>query len=287
MVTKKQIILGIAVVSGASAIAFFVFKAVKISKELNNDIIYGDVLEEDLFRNKVRKEVAEYKNKIDLPLEKDEDEHPEVILYSDEEYIVEEPEESYDEEGDVDVLKYDKNSPQALEQYKNMMLAEFDRMGDSRKVMMRLFDHPFSPTNELDERIIDHIYEDRENFFGENSIFNDDSTIAELLLYFATLADFDIDGGIEYWVNQFIAQLGIWSGMGENMLEMIIEDLVNHKFINQDTHGMFGLESYEYNELYKDDRSPFVTFLMQYHVILSKSDPSDYDYMGDYLDEDC
>ncbi|MEG0239464.1 MAG: hypothetical protein RR643_04870 [Anaerorhabdus sp.] len=296
MVSNKQLIITVVAASSATAIAFFSYKVYKEYKRQTTVVISQVDVEDEILRERVVDELAkrreEKKVKSDTLKEvwvelAEKDDIEEEAQWARDYYEKEEdidPEEYYDEEDEeVEKLRYDPNSQEALTQYKNMRLAEMDKHGnDTRATLERLFEEPILPTNDEDGWIIDHIIEKRREFFGDNSIWNDNSSVAELILHFAIQADFDCDGGVAHWCNSFVSNMGLWSGIGKNMMDEKLTSLFKHTLDG----NMFGLMENEWLEVHNRSRKPFITFTNEYHFWLELcgeiDEDDDLEELGEY-----
>lgn len=284
MITKKQTLKLVVVALSASAIAFLSFKAYKKYKELNEGVISGEQLETEIVVAKLLQQQAdrdaaieeEVQSYISEDLKVMEDWHEEDLKRKeDEEYLFASEEEEMEdevlqdpEEGVVE-LRFPPNSEEALHQYKEMSLAEFDAMGPAKRALYMLFKVPYYPNNSQDGLVVSHIKESRLDFFSEDSVYvNEQVTIAELILYFAKMADYDMDKGIEYWSNQFLFNLDIVPGIDQNTLNNIIGALVSHTYIGEMGYGLFGLDDEEYKKVLNFNQLGPITFLKQYNVFL-------------------
>lgn len=288
MTTKKQILTLVVVASSASAIAFLSFKAYKKYKELNEGVISGEQLETELEVAHLLKQQREREAAIDeevqsyippelvytkegislVPEQEELQTEDEEYLFADEEEEMENEVLQDPEEGVVE-LRFPPNSEEAWHQYIEMSLAEFDAMGPAKRALYMLFKVPYYPNNNQDTLVINHIKETRLDFFSEDSIYVDKQvTVAELILYFAKMADYDMDKGIEYWSNQFLFNLAIVPGIDQNTLESIIGALVSHTYLGEMGYGMFGLDDEEYKKVLTFNQLGPVTFLKQYNVFL-------------------
>jgi len=292
MITKQQTLKLVVVALSASAIAFLSFKAYKKYKELNEGVISGEQLETEMDVARLLKQQAdrdaaieeEVQNLVYPPklyvdtyeaeqelkptLSDERQTEDEEFLFADEEEEMEYEVLQDPEEGVVE-LRFPPNSEEALHQYKEMSLAEFDAMGPAKRALYMLFKVPYYPNNSQDGLVVNHIKESRLDFFSEDSIYvNEQVTIAELILYFAKMADYDMDKGIEYWSNQFLFNLDIVPGIDQNTLNNIIGALVSHTYIGEMGYGLFGLDDKEYKKVLNFNQLGGVTFLKQYNVFL-------------------
>lgn len=301
---KKTIITGIAIASSATAIAFFAYRFWKTHKEMKDALTTGEEILLDIETYKVeqmaesmeelgkvaetaRMSIKELAEEYALIEEEDGDEWPteeDLAYYDDEwppieeEFDIELDEEVFDEEIDEDVeqLRYEPNSPEALQQYINMRLAEFDSTSEFRSTMVRLFDVPFVPTNEDDKNLVDNIRDRKEEFFGDSThIWN--TSIGDLLEYWAFQTDFDINGGIEIHLKQYLSQLGLWTGMGVGAMDTVVNDLVNHRIKVNGRNGMFGIDEVAYLSAAANPNVNIKSFRAQYNVFISFADDMDYE----------
>lgn len=267
MITKKQTLTLIVVATSAAAIAFFSYKAYKIAKSLNDGIITGEELELELEVHRLLK-----KANTEYELSEEESEEMELELleslndsemdFDEDDYV-----DDYMEEG-VDILRFPPNSEDALIQYKEMRLAEFDTVSPAKRTLFQLFKVPFYPSTQYDSGVIEHIAEERGSFFGRDSLHNRDVSIAELILYFAKMADYDLDRGIEFWTNLILHNLDVSPDMGGASLGNVIDNLVNHTFAGRFGYGMFALTDEGYDKLLRFNQEGPITFLKQYNVFL-------------------
>ena len=159
--------------------------------------------------------------------------------------------------------------------------------------MMNLFSRQFEPLNEHDENILKHIRDSRTEFFGPNSRWLEGATLAELILHFAELTDFDIDGGVEFWVTDFINNLMISIESSPDQLDEVFDDLLVHDFYSRKGFGLFCLDGEAMDKVDEWDKvnNRNRTFLGQYNVFISTklAEIEDEDYYGedeDYYGED-
>lgn len=171
----------------------------------------------------------------------------------DEEEIAEEepytdPEDLYIYKNEVEeeeILRYHPNSTEAIEQYTQMRLADLEDEW-VRGMLSILFNKPFEPSSDKDMLIFEHIEQERESFFGPDSVWNNKGTMAELILHFANLDDFDNGGGIEYWARFILTNVDLMGQISQMRLETRCEAIMQHKYYNETgqitTFGIFGLD---------------------------------------------
>lgn len=177
-----------------------------------------------------------------------------------------------DYEEEMKELRFPPNSNEALNQYINMKLAEFQKDSELEKILIRLFAIPFRPTNPSDKATWDLLVEERREFFGPSS-HNNHVTIAELILYYANYLDFDLSGGIASWTAQLVYNLELSSGIGSATLDSLVDSLTRHILTNDNGYGMFALNDDEYHDMLNDGSNratTYVTFMMQYNAYLKK-----------------
>ena len=192
-------------------------------------------------------------------------------------YIFSEPgtpaDESDDYEEEVEELRFPPNSKEALEQYINMTLAEFQKGEEAFLIFRRLYNHKYRPKNQRDMVIYDYLVQDRMSFFGPDSVHNTEVSFAELLLYFAKYCDFDLDGGVNSWGRQFLYNLDLRSNMGEIALDRTIKDVLRHSFVGHNGYGIFGLSDEEYRHILSEVSNStvnYMTFSAQYNTFLRR-----------------
>lgn len=145
-----------------------------------------------------------------------------------------------DKEEDVEQLRYEPNSDEAMNQYVNMRLADISPASPSRDLLSYLFRYVFEPTTEADHTVAMHIQEERHKFFGK-SRWTNIASIAELFLHYGELADYDMDGGVQDYVESYLRNVGITLETPDNELPKIIDDLINHQLFGKNGFGMFAL----------------------------------------------
>lgn len=147
-------------------------------------------------------------------------------------------ENTYEELEDV---RHDINSDAALEQYKAMRLSEVQE-SDWRVALFRLFNIRFTPLNEMDDNLRIHAMEEREMFFGMDSIWYPEVSIAEVMLHFAELMSMDFGESVDYYVEELVRNCGITGDMPLYELTKISSLLENHDLYTENGFGMFGLK---------------------------------------------
>lgn len=291
---KKQTITLIAVASSTMAIAFFLYK---VRKEIKRQTAEGvidiqitearqevDTVIEMLQKEKARKIATtetiqemydrDEQRMVDAEVFEEADPQDALDAYDDllaleERFGIEESADDIIYAEEVETLKYPVNSNEALIQYRDMRLAEFDSQSNERKVLNRLFQHRFTPTTEQDENLLRCIKEERAEFFGDESIHVKMVSMAELILYLANTLDFDLDGGIVHWTRIIIYNLNLMPGTGEVTLDNILDNLVRHVYQTHLGFGMFALNDDEYQELDHTYRTAS-SFLAQYHIYVER-----------------
>ena len=209
-------------------------------------------------------------------LEEEEDEFSEVYLTLEPQSrlvdaIPEGGEDDEEEEEDEEV-RFPPNSIEALNQYVEMMLAEFKRGSEEYNILKRLYNIRYVPQNESDNNIKTYMMEEHKQFFGPASVHNNKVTWGDVLLYFARTMDFDLDGGVTYWAGIMINNIGLTEGMGELELEKTLSDLSMHIFNSPKGYGLFGLDEEQYDMVLSRINNSTVTYMSftgQYNVFMS------------------
>jgi hypothetical protein len=161
----------------------------------------------------------------------DEEEEDEEILEEDE---------PTEEDGE---LRYDPNSKEALNQYIRMELAEWRPLEDSHQTMVKLFDFPFRPMNDGDDILRSQIADFRAQFFGTDSRWANEVTIADIILHYARAAEFNCGESVKYWVEYFLDFNELDFTMSSHEIDEMIQRLNSHTYFNEErqTFGLFGL----------------------------------------------
>lgn len=278
---KSKQLLRLVVVAGLSgATAFCLYKAWKIAKEYREEEAARQSLEDDVRLSKQLKDVPvdlsedepeplreapvaseghstayntpvtaeepkwtsnvtpvkpylhkKKKNSLDDPSEPDPEEE-ETGIYED-------PEE-------VTKLRFPPSSDAAFNQYVEMKLADLENGSNEKEVLKRLFEVRFEPQFEEDGVVLSHIIESRGDFFGDESTWVEWGSIAEVLIFFAEQADFDLDGGIGYWLISLVQNYELKSDDPEDFLDEFGADIERHSLCDEkDNYGIWLLKPSE------------------------------------------
>lgn len=167
--------------------------------------------------------------------------------YFDEEEAIDELDDSLDTDGifkerKEEKLRHDPNSQAAIDQYKLMIMSDFESDPDTYDTLVKTWDESFMPVNERDETVQLHIWEERCRFFGNDSIFSEQATMAELLIFYANKLSYDYDVDPIYALKSIFYTLNINDTTGETEIGTVMSQLLWHNFVNKDTmYGLFGL----------------------------------------------
>ncbi len=279
---KKQTIQLIVIASSAAAMTFLAYKAWKLHKERKEELV--EIEWDDKFDEPIEQETTDVIPGVvsTYPIVEylDEGEVEDLDGYEGAytslealEEAGEDDEEIYtdgSEEG-VEELRFHKDSEEALHQFKEMNLAEFEPTSQTTIVLWQLFNVEYKPTTPEDGHIKETLISERKAFFGLESVHNDFISIAEFLLYFARTLDFDLDGGVYMWAEWLVKNLGITPGIGAITLENIIDSLMSHNFQSQYGFGLFAFSNERYKDMLTSTNNSTVrypTFLAQYHVFI-------------------
>lgn len=148
------------------------------------------------------------------------------------------------EEGEK--LKHDPNSQEARQQFINMELSDFMEGNETYHTLLHLFDFPFNPVNYGDEDLKTKLIDYRVRFFGFASVWVQDVSFAEVILYYARAANFNYDETISYWADYFLQFNSLSYKMSSVEIDMVINKLNDHTYHNTvnpmvETWGLFGL----------------------------------------------
>ena len=198
---------------------------------------------------------------------------PEGYLGRDE-AVTEDEEEAYTEEelkemDGEELLKFDKNSPEALEQWEEMNLRDLWEDGNKPEeyhIMKRLYTIPFNPRCQEDEMTLYGISDNRSRWFGEDSVHANKATIGDMVINYAGLMDYDLDCGISNAVSYLVNNIGIGVDTPDEEVERRRIDLFTHSIMDPTNgFGIFGLDSKEY-KMYLDNGR--LGFTAQYNVYI-------------------
>lgn len=261
----------------AGTIAFSGYRLYKAYKDVKEQERIEKEVAEETFISEAHKELAETER---IRREKEElyREDLEEMLRQEEEELLREPEleDFYNEEGideEMEKLLYPPNSAEAKEQYVNMRLAEIDS-NELRDILLRLFvdDIDLSVLSKHDQDLADTIMSEKAEFFGDDSIFVKVLWAGDLIMYFAYLAEFDLDEEVENWVQLFIDNLGITHDMSSISIGNVIGELVSHRRATKAGFGIFGLERRDLDDITEKNLETLgyngVTFRSQYNKFL-------------------
>jgi hypothetical protein len=272
--SKKQLIIGVVAALGATATAFSLWKLYKTERDMYERQRAQDRQDtEDM----IKEEIAQAFNAYD-ETHKDENEEPDFIQDPDE-LLQNEPDLKERSKTEVNILRFDKNSYEAMGQYKQFRLANFNRNGQLHKLMMRLFDIDLVLNGDSDhsDDLPDKIDEARINFFGVESKFIGQRSVAELILYFAERATFDFNKGPDYWASLWLRHYFNLNSelISQGGLESFAADLGHMKLYNtgkvEDLYGLFSLRDRDI----KDDSGDIMQEFWEWETY----------YMNEVLDE--
>lgn len=135
-------------------------------------------------------------------------------------------------------LRYDPNSDEALLQFMRMELAEWAPHEEVYKTLEFLYDIPFEPKVDGDVHLHNKLVDYRGEFFGPASRWTLRVSFADLILHFARLTDFNVGGGVRYWVGHFLEnnRMNIFD-MSDHHLEYMINLMNRHDFYYEDDNG--------------------------------------------------
>lgn len=139
-------------------------------------------------------------------------------------------------EEEVEELRFPPDSAEAYEQYVDMKMADI-RDTNTRMILQRMYDEDYLASEE-DDAIRANCIDDREAFFGPDNARtqDDDLTAGDLIMYLATCLDTDLDGGIEYWIDEMLRNLGIDDpGYDAD----IVRRLTKNEFVVESDHETF------------------------------------------------
>jgi hypothetical protein len=269
--SKSEIIKLILVAGATASTAFFLYKLYKIGRDVNrrqiapgeykaayeavhktpeHEVEQVETEEERFTEANMAPQMHPDVNPMVDPSEPPDDE--EVLPYFDPQENSPLPPDDHEPDVNtigVEPLRFDKDSNEALEQYKDMLLAGFDQDTNTYKTLRRLFDTPFEATNEKDDSIMQRVADRRIDFFGDDSKWIYECTMADVILDFAISADYDMDQGVEYWSGRIVGALGFNSESPQALIEAAakhIQDCSYEHFTQGTTlYGLFSLDKHD------------------------------------------
>lgn len=171
---------------------------------------------------------------------------------------------------EMEMIKYDINSDQALEQFNEMMLADFDRGTDEWFILRSLLDEPVLSDIPQDQITASNIIERRSEFFGPDSKWSNEWTWGEVFIYFGSRAARDLpsESYMDY-VENWIVDMGI----DVEYMESVVQDLNNTEFWYNGVYGIFSLYDEDVEEHcrnYRFANRHVLPLETQYQIWLSK-----------------
>ena len=166
------------------------------------------------------------------------------------------------EEKEMEKLKYPINSPEGLEQFKDMELADFtDHNDKTRLIVMKLFDEPYVPSSEEDDSITSRVMDHRVEFFGDESIWSEECTYADVIMDFARMGSEDLDIPVTDIVKLIVGNLQIDDPDDTDQIKNSLDDLDNGSLVlDRNGRTLFGLFGLSGNEM----KAPEESLMQQY-----------------------
>lgn len=241
----------------AGTIAFSGYKIYKTYKEVKEREKIGQDIAKEAFIDEAKKEYAESEQK---RIEREAlwaEDLEQMQLEDEMEQLREEELEDYYNEYGIDeneeereTLLYPPNSIEAKTQYVNMKVAEIESQ-ELRDIIVRLYQDDLNVAlfNKQDQDLIDTILSEKKEFFGEDSIFVNVLWMSDIIMYFAYLAEFDLDEEVEKWVQLFVDNLGITHDASLLYLNSIVGEFCTNRRATKAGFGMFGLEHIDLDEI--------------------------------------
>lgn len=167
--------------------------------------------------------------------------------YFDEEEAIDELDDSLNTDGIFkerkdEKLRHDPDSKAAIDQYKLMIMSDFESDPDMYDTLLKTWDEVFVAINDRDETIRLHIYDERYRFFGGSSIYTDGATMAELFIFYANKLSYDYDADPIYALRSIFFSLGINDTTGQTEVGNVMRQVMQHDFVNRNNmYGIFGI----------------------------------------------
>lgn len=172
---------------------------------------------------------------------------------------------------EVEELRYPPNSAEANTQYKEMLLSDFKPTSSARITLWHLFNQKFVPTNHSDGDLVNKMIDARIEFFGTESIYIlvEEVSVAELILYYANMLDYDLDGGVDLWASNILSNTYLDRHPGFEEEREIISKICNHAYVGENGYGIFGLDNVQYQDAVTKIHGSKMTFNAQFHAFLT------------------
>lgn len=251
---NKNLLTSLLVVGATASTAFLLYRAWKIGRDMDKHKVTE--IEMQAARARVNERLD------DTPEEDPEAPGEEYIRPGEVSDINEEVDYSYTDEEDpeekeMEKLKYPINSPEALEQFKDMELADFtDHNDKTRLVVMRLFDEPYVPATEEDDSITSRVMDHRVEFFGDESMWSEECTYADVIMDLARMGSDDLGIPVTDIVKLIVANLQIDDPNDDDQIENSLGDLDNGELVlDRNGRTLFGLFGLSGNEMKAPDES--------------------------------
>ena len=144
-------------------------------------------------------------------------------------------------------LRFEPNTIQARDQFIKMELSELVPSQPEYQIMKRLYDFNFEPLNDGDDTLYTQLADYRSGFFGEESKWIHNVSMADVICHYARLTDFEVGGSVGHWIIEFVnnAQFNELDTSGR--FQKIIQELNQHSYtVDDGIHwGFFGLNNYD------------------------------------------
>lgn len=278
----------IATLGVIGGIAYVIHRSYKTYKAETEGGISGEDIRLKRDIEEAKKTVAEHEAKIKAHMMDDDDEIEKNYDY--EEEVIDELDDSLNTDGILierkdEKLRHDPNSQAAIDQYKLMIMSDFESDPDLYDTLLKTWDETFAPVNERDETIMLHIWDERCRFFGEDSIYSEGATMAELFIFYANKLSYDYDVDPIYALKSIFFNLGINDTTGQTKIGDVMRQVTHHDFVSiQDLYGIFGIPVNIYEKEIKNypqviiKSNDDVGFDMEYNVFCN--------IYGDAFEED-
>lgn len=171
-------------------------------------------------------------------------------------------------------LRYDADSIEAFDQYRSMILSDYEVDTNQHAVLDKLFNYTVSMTNRRDMILGERICEDRTRFFGKESKYIHNVTMAEIVVFYANKLSEDIGMDLTEAMKLILDAIELDLSTEEEHYEVTAMDLSRHCFWNSDDrYGLFGILEKEYDELYEFPevavtRDTNISYDMEYSVFM-------------------
>ena len=272
-------ILGITTITGVVVITAYCVKLYIDQEKAEEDMITADEAMR-LTKERLDREIDDLhvNNLMGIPVESGVVEEP-ITYHEDRVKPLEIAPDVYEHLPKEDnILRYEPNSEEARSQFVAMLTAEWLPTHDDYETLMYLFEFPFFPISDKDKWLKGVLADEREQFFGKDSKWVNRVTYAEVIIYYATRIEFEMDDRDRtYWANRLLENTNLKYISTADAMDKEIKSLNEHMYRLEydhggETWGLFALTEQDMLDIEADasvrSRDGQISYDMEYHKFL-------------------